>query len=173
MTIVGERVQPSRDRRGLRTTPRQLGSCALAVAAAALAPNADAADPAATPMLSYAVVADGIPAAFAAAPGDAARGRTLVAARDPANCVLCHSVPDASIRFAGDVGPPLAGVGARLDTAQLRLRVVDNLRVNARTIMPSYYKVDGLDRVAPAYRGKPVLTAQEVEDVVAYLGTLR
>ena len=101
------------------------------------------------------------------------RGRTLIEARDPANCVLCHAVPNATILFAGDVGPPLAGVGARLDAAQLRLRLIDNQRVNPRTIMPSYYKTDRLDRVAPTYQGKPILTAQQVEDVVAYLGTLR
>ena len=82
-------------------------------------------------------------------------------------------MPDSTIRFAGNVGPPLAGVGARLDAAQLRLRITDNLRVNPQTIMPSYYKAEGLDRVASAYRGKPILTAQQVEDVVAYLGTLR
>ncbi|MEO8302778.1 MAG: sulfur oxidation c-type cytochrome SoxX [Betaproteobacteria bacterium] len=126
-----------------------------------------------TGMPSYSIVGDRIPVAFAPAIGDAARGRMLIEARDPANCVLCHAVPDAAIRFAGDVGPPLAGVGARLDAAQLRLRLADNLRVNPQTIMPSYYKRDGLDRVAPAYRGKPILTAQQVEDVVAYLGTLR
>ena len=75
--------------------------------------------------------------------------------------------------FAGDLGPPLSGVGKRLDTAQLRLRVADNQRVNAATIMPSYYRVEGLQRVAPAYRGKPILTAQEIEDIVAYLATLQ
>ena len=87
--------------------------------------------------------------------------------------MLCHAVPDASIPFAGDVAPPLAGVGSRLCAAQLRLRVVDNMRINPQTIMPSYYNVDGLDRVAPAFRGKPILTAAQIEDVVAYLATLR
>lgn len=106
-----------------------------------------------------------------AAQGDAARGRALIVARDSANCVLCHAVPD--VRFAGDLGPSLAGVGRRLSEAQLRLRVADNLRVNPATVMPSYYKTDGLDRVAPAYAGKPILSAQEVEDVVAYLATLQ
>ena len=116
------------------------------------------------------VVGDAIPQALAA-PGDAARGRALIVARDPANCVLCHAVPD--VRFAGDLGPSLAGVGRRLSEGQLRLRVADNLRVNPASAMPSYYRTDGLDRVAPAYAGKPILTAQEVEDVVAYLGSLR
>ena len=118
------------------------------------------------------VIGDGAPDRLAAV-GDAARGRALVVARESANCVLCHAVPDPAVKFAGDVGPSLAGVGARLSEAQLRLRVADNLRVNPATVMPSYYKVDGLDRVASTYAGKPVLTAQEVEDVVAWLVTLK
>jgi len=116
------------------------------------------------------VVADTVPEPLAAA-GDAKRGRALIVAREAANCVLCHAVPD--VRFAGDVGPTLAGVGKRLTPAQLRLRVADNLRVNPASVMPSYYRTEGLDRVAAAYAGRPILTAQEVEDVVAYLGTLQ
>ena len=77
------------------------------------------------------------------------------------------------MRFSGDVGPSLAGVGARLTEAQLRLRVADNLRVNPASVMPSYYRTDGLDRVAATYAGKPILTAQEIEDVVAWLVTLQ
>lgn len=118
------------------------------------------------------VAGDSAPDRLAAA-GDPARGRALVVARESANCVLCHAVPDPAVRFSGNVGPSLAGVGARLSEGQIRLRVADNLRVNPNTVMPSYYKVDGLDRVAGTYAGKPVLTAQEVEDVVAWLTTLR
>lgn len=105
--------------------------------------------------------------------GDAARGRTLLLARESANCVLCHAVPEAAVRFAGDVGPSLAGVGRRLTAAQMRLRIADPTRLNPDTVMPSYYRTDGLDRVAAAYWGKPILTALEVEDLVAYLETLR
>lgn len=119
------------------------------------------------------VVGDGIPEPLAAAPGDAARGLRLIIARDNANCVLCHAIPDPAIRLTGNVGPSLAGVGARFTVAQLRLRVADNLRLQPATIMPSYYKVDGLSRVAAAYRDKPILSAPEIEDVVAYLSTLR
>jgi len=118
------------------------------------------------------IVGDGAPDRLAA-PGDAARGRALIAARESANCVLCHAVPDPAVRFAGNVGPSLAGVGARLSEAQLRLRVADNVRVNPATVMPSYYRIDGMDRVASNYAGKPVLTAQQVEDVVAWLVTLK
>lgn len=107
-----------------------------------------------------------------AAPGDAARGRQVVSSRD-SNCLLCHSVPDAGVRFMGNLGPPLGGVAARLSEAQLRLRVVDSMRLNPDTIMPSYYRMDGLNQVGKAWRGRPVLTAQQVEDTVAYLLTLR
>ena len=107
-----------------------------------------------------------------AAPGDAARGREIVLARDT-NCLLCHAVPDPVARFAGNIGPPLAGVGARLSEGQLRLRIVDPVRLNPGSVMPSYYRVEGLNQVAEAWRGKPVLTAQQVEDTIAYLLTLR
>ena len=118
------------------------------------------------------VVGDTIPVPLAQMPGDAARGRTVMAGRD-ANCLLCHAVPESGERFMGNVAPPLSGVGARLSTAQLRLRVVDQSRLNRDTVMPSYYRVSGLHNVAEAYRGKPILTAQQIEDVVAYLQTLR
>jgi len=121
---------------------------------------------------SFRVVGDGIPEALAPG-GDAARGRSLLVARESANCVLCHAVPDSAIRFAGNVGPSLAGVATRLSTPQLRLRVVDIRRLNPATIMPSYFNLEGLDRGAAAYRGKPILSAPEIEDVVAYLGTLK
>jgi len=123
--------------------------------------------------LAWHAAGNGIPEPVEGRSGDAQRGRALVLARDPANCVLCHSVPDPDVRFAGDLGPPLAGVGSRLNVAQLRLRVVDSLSINPSSIMPSYYRVDGLDRVATGYRGKPILTAAQVEDVVAWLATLR
>jgi len=118
-------------------------------------------------------VEDGVPEALAGTPGDAGRGQALIVARDAANCTLCHAISDPAIRFFGNLGPSLDGVGRRLSMAQLRLRVADNLRLNAATIMPSYYRIDGLDRVAGEYRGKPILTGQEVEDVIAYLATLK
>ena len=126
-----------------------------------------------TPPSAVEIVGDGIPQPVAATPGDAARGRSLILARDPANCVLCHAVPDPAVRFSGNLGPTLAGVGERLTVPQLRLRVADIIRLNPSTIMPSYYRVDGFRLVATAYRGKPILTAAEVEDVVAYLATLK
>ena len=105
-------------------------------------------------------------------PGDPRRGREVIAGRD-GNCLLCHAIPETGERFMGNVGPPLSGVGRRLTAGQLRLRIADAGRLNRDVIMPSYYRVHGLDRVAAAYEGKPILTAQQVEDVVAYLLTLR
>lgn len=123
-------------------------------------------------LASYRVEGDAIPASLTFAAGDPARGRTVVMGRD-ANCLLCHAVPETGARFMGNIGPPLSGVGARLSAGQLRLRVVDPSRLNHDTVMPSYHRVAGLVRVAPAYQGKPVLTAGQIEDVVAFLQTLQ
>lgn len=114
---------------------------------------------------------DVIPEALAPS-GDAVRGRAVMAGRD-ANCFLCHSIRESGERFMGDVGPPLSGIGGRLNAAQLRLRVVDPSRLNPETVMPSYFRTTGLQRVAEAYRGRPILNGQQIEDVVAYLQTLR
>ncbi|MGZ5035203.1 MAG: sulfur oxidation c-type cytochrome SoxX [Usitatibacter sp.] len=103
--------------------------------------------------------------------GDAARGREIFLAKDEARCVLCHAVPGAAV--AGDVGPSLAGVGSRLTAGQIRLRVADITRVNPSSVMPTFHRTEGMVRVAPEYRGKPVLEAQQVEDLVAWLETLR
>lgn len=145
---------------------------ALLAATSMLTAFAHAAD-AVVPSATFRVIGDGIPEPLTAQPADPARGRALIVARESANCVLCHAVPDATVRFAGDLGPSLAGVGTRLTPAQLRLRIADNVRRDARTVMPSYFKVDGFDRVAAQYRGKPILSAIEIEDIVVYLGTLR
>ncbi|MFZ5780825.1 MAG: sulfur oxidation c-type cytochrome SoxX [Pseudomonadota bacterium] len=119
------------------------------------------------------VVGDGIPQPLASAPGDAARGRAVVANRSVGLCLLCHSAPIAEERFQGDLAPSLAGAGARWTAAQLRLRVADASRLNPDTIMPPYYRTTGLRRVARPFDGKTILTAQQIEDVVAYLTTLK
>ena len=128
---------------------------------------------AAQSLVAFEVVGDGIPAALTATPGDAARGRQAALNRNEGGCVLCHAVPDPAERFMGDLAPSLAGAGARLTAAQLRLRIVDSTRVNPATLMPAYYRTAGLNQVAAAFRGKPVLAAQQVEDVVAWLATLK
>jgi sulfur-oxidizing protein SoxX len=123
--------------------------------------------------LAVTVVGDAIPASLTGASGDPARGRAIVVDRQVGLCLLCHSGPFPEQRFMGDLAPDLAGVGARLSEGQIRLRIVDSSRVNPATIMPAYFKTEGLQRVAPAFRGKTVLTAQQIEDVVAFLVTLK
>jgi L-cysteine S-thiosulfotransferase len=120
----------------------------------------------------YVIVGDAIPASLTGEPGDAARGRTLVLNRT-STCILCHSGPFPEETFQGDLAPSLSGVGSRWSEGQLRLRLVDASRLNPATIMPSYYRVDGLDRVGAAWRDKPMLSAAQIEDIVAYLATLR
>lgn len=127
----------------------------------------------APPLVPYAVVGDTIPASLTGVPGDAARGRAIVVDRQAGMCLLCHTGPFPEERFQGSLGPDLRGVGVRLDDAQLRLRIVDAQRVLPATTMPPYYRVDGLTRVSGAWRGRPILSAQQVEDVVALLASLR
>lgn len=88
-------------------------------------------------------------------------------------CLLCHSGPFPEERFQGTLAPDLNGIGARLSEGQIRLRIVDPARFNASTIMPAYYRSEGLVRVAPSFKGKTILTAEQIEDVVAYLATLK
>jgi L-cysteine S-thiosulfotransferase len=120
----------------------------------------------------YDVVGDAIPTSLTGMQGDATRGRTLVPERT-STCILCHSGPFPEAKFQGDLAPSLAGAGSRWSEAQLRLRLVDASRLNPATIMPSYYRLDGLARVGPAWRDKPILSAEQIEDMVAYLVTLR
>lgn len=116
---------------------------------------------------------DEIRAPLAGKIGDAARGRAIVANRQVGLCLLCHAGPIPEERFQGNLAPDLAGAGSRWSEGQLRLRIADAARLNPATIMPSYYRTEGLVRVSPALQGKPILDAQQIEDVVAYLKTLR
>ena len=127
---------------------------------------------AAEELRSYAVVGDAIPMSLTGVPGDPFRGRAITVNRQ-STCILCHNGPFPEERFQGDLAPSLAGAGARWSEGQLRLRLVDASRLNPATIMPSYYRIDGLTRVGAAWRGKPILSAEQIEDVVAYLATLR
>jgi L-cysteine S-thiosulfotransferase len=121
----------------------------------------------------YTVVGDAIPASLTGAKGDPEHGREIVVNRQVGLCLLCHSGPFPEERFQGTLAPDLKGSGSRASEGQLRLRIVDASRLKADTIMPPYYRVDGLTSVAPAFQGKPILTAEQIEDVVAYLMTLR
>lgn len=129
--------------------------------------------PAQAQVAPFTVTDDAIEAPLNHLTGDAARGAAIVRNRETANCLICHAIPDPTERFMGDIGPPLAGVGARLTPGQMRLRLVDPTLLNAAAAMPAYHRVEGLVRVDERYRGRPVLDAQEIEDVVAYLATLK
>jgi sulfur-oxidizing protein SoxX len=116
---------------------------------------------------------ESIPQSLSGQPGDPARGRAIVANRTVGLCLLCHSGPIPEERFQGNLAPSLEGAGLRSTPGQLRLRLVDARRLNPDTIMPPYYRMDGLTRVAKNFQGKTILTAQQIEDVVAYLATLK
>ena len=116
---------------------------------------------------------DSIPLPLADTVADAAHGEALFVSRDRGHCVLCHQVAGLDAEFQGDVGPALTGIGARLSPGQLRLRVVDYEQVQPGVLMPSYYRIHDLYQVSNAYEGKPVLSAEDVEHVVAYLSSLK
>jgi len=122
-------------------------------------------------LVPYRVVDGGIPQPLTDQPGDAARGRRLVLDRQKGNCAVCHAIP--GVGSPADLAPDLAGVGARRTAPELRLRLVDPARIDPDSRMPAFYKTDGLVRVLPAFAGKPLLQAQEIEDVLAFLATLR
>ena len=125
------------------------------------------------PLATFEVVDGGIPSALTAAPGDAAKGRFIVANRQIGMCLLCHQAPIVDDRFQGDISTNLAGVGARWTVPQLRLRIVNSRLLNPASVMPAYYRTDGLQRVAASAGGKPILDAQQIEDVVAWLASLK
>lgn len=162
------RRRPRCRRRARRPVAAALRPSGLALLATLLASAVAGAQ-----VAPYDIVEDGIPAPLAGLTGDAARGRAIVADRQKGLCVLCHAGPFPELRFMGTLAPDLAGAGARWTAAQLRLRLVDPGRLNPDSIMPAYHRVDGLTRVAPAQQGRPILGPGEIEDVVAYLVTLR
>ena len=106
-----------------------------------------------------------------ASAGNAARGRDVFVSRDSGHCVVCHAAP--GVATAGNVGPSLAGIGSRLTPGEIRIRIADITRVSPKAAMPTFHRVEGMTRVAPRYAGKPVLSGQQVEDIVAWLSTLR
>lgn len=121
----------------------------------------------------YEVVGDGIPRALGDLVGDAKRGRALVARREQGLCLLCHRAPLPEVTQQGNLASDLAGTGQRWSPAQLRLRVVDARRVQPESLMPAFHRTQGLNQVGAAWKDRPVLTAQQVEDVVAFLTTLK
>lgn len=109
------------------------------------------------------------------APGNPDEGAKVLASRSLGNCLACHAAaPLVKEQFHGDVGPALDGVADRWSAAQLRAIVVNAKHVfTEETVMPAFYSLDvGID-VRKDLVGKTILTAQQVEDVVAFLGTLK
>ncbi len=123
-------------------------------------------------LLAGAAAAQAMPEPLTDRPGDADRGRDIVLDQRTGLCLLCHDGPFAEVPFMGNIAPPLAGVGARLDEGELRQRVVDSREINPDTIMPPFHSLDGLVRVGERWKDATILTAQQVEDVVAFLETL-
>lgn len=150
--------------------------CVVGLAAVLVSP---AAGQAVSELAPFNVVVTGgvtaIPAPLTGTPGDPKEGAKVVVERRLGNCLSCHEI-DALRRepFHGDFGPPLNGVAGRWDIGTLRMIVVNAKKVfGDETVMPAFYRVDGLNRVRPEFAGKPILTTQQVEDVVAFLATLK
>lgn len=148
----------------------------FAFAGAAIAPVlavAPAPDLAADELVKYTVVDDNeIRESLTGKPGNPDVGRKVAADRGLGNCLACHKMPIKE-DLQGNVGPELNGVASRLKESEIRLRVVNPKILNSQTSMPAFYRVDGLYRVRKDLAGKPVLTAEQIEDVVAYLMTLK
>jgi sulfur-oxidizing protein SoxX len=129
--------------------------------------------PLAEDLLRYRITNGAIEEPLTAAPGNPALGRQIVRDLAHASCLICHAMPIPEEPDHGAIGPPLDGVGRRYAPGELRLRLVDPKYFNADTIMPSYWRVRGLNRVQTSYVGRPIYTAQQIEDVVAYLSSLK
>jgi len=158
---------------GFKPSPAKSSVDAGSVLAAAVTFLAAVAGPAwAQDLRRFEIVGDAIPEPLTGVRGDPARGRALVVDRQKGLCLLCHAGPFPEQRFQGNLAPDLAGVGTRWSEGQLRLRMVDSRRLNPATIMPPYYSTDGLVRVGRNWQGTPVLSAEQIEDVVAFLTTL-
>jgi L-cysteine S-thiosulfotransferase len=145
---------------------RWLGAAPALVALAATAAMAE-------PLRLYAIEGDAIPHSLTGRLGDARRGESLVADRRTSLCLLCHQAPLPEPHAQGTLAPDLTGVGSRLSAGQLRLRIVDMPLLNPSTLMPAYYRIAEHARIPVQWKGKPILTAQDIEDIVAFLVTLK
>ncbi|MEL7115903.1 MAG: sulfur oxidation c-type cytochrome SoxX [Pseudomonadota bacterium] len=115
----------------------------------------------------------GVSASLTGTPGDPANGAKVFANRKQGNCLACHENSDmADALFHGEVGPTLDGVGSRWEEADLRGILTNSKMMFEGTIMPAFYIDAGYTRASEKFEGKPILTAQQVEDVLAYLKTL-
>ncbi|MGI9434839.1 MAG: sulfur oxidation c-type cytochrome SoxX [Geminicoccaceae bacterium] len=140
------------------------------IAALGMAPSSLAEEP-----VGYEIVDDeSIPQSLTGASGDADKGREVFINRKQGNCLGCHAVTELGDQpFHGEVGPPLDGVADIYAEGEIRLRIVNAKIVNPDTIMPGFYVNQGLHRVAATFQGKTILSAEQVEDLVAYMLTLK
>jgi len=156
----------------LAVSLRTLAFAGLVGGIATAMPLASAADttPPAVPaaLVAFKVAGDAIPVPLTSKPGDPVAGRAVIEDRKLGNCLSCHNMPFHAAD-PGNIGPDLAPIAGKLSAGQFRLRVVNMKLIDPTTIMPAYYRVAGLNDVLPAFVGKPILTAQQVEDVVAFL----
>jgi L-cysteine S-thiosulfotransferase len=130
--------------------------------------------PAPAPLVQFEVRNDAIASPLTSQPGDVQRGRAVVVNRQLGNCLACHAISALNNEpYHGNTAPSLDGVAARMNEGELRLRIVDGSRVNENTMMPPFYRTANLNRVLPQFQGRTILTAQQIEDVVAFLMTLR
>ena len=150
-------------------------ACIAGLAGVALATVAQAGTVRDDGLKPYEVVGDiAIPKPLTDKPGDPANGRKLVANRKKGNCLACHKIEQMKdFLFHGEIGPELTDIASNMPASEMRLRLVNPKIVNPDTIMPAFYRVDGLYRVMKKFQGKPILTAQEIEDVIAFLVTLK
>jgi len=150
-------------------------AAAVVAASAALGVGAGWTGPASADTMKKVTIVDesSIPESLTGTPGDPVEGRKVAINRKLGNCLACHSMPIPEQAFHGEVGPTLAGVASRLEEGEIRLQVVNPKVVNPATIMPAFYRTQGLNVVLKSFKDKPILTAQQVEDVVAYLMTLK
>jgi sulfur-oxidizing protein SoxX len=124
--------------------------------------------------VSFEVVDMGIPASLTGKAGDPQSGKLAMIDRKLGNCLACHKVSTLDEQpFHGEVGPPLDGAGSRWNEAELRLIVADSKSVFPGSIMPAFHTTEGRHRVMKKFQGETILTAQQVEDVVAFLKTLK
>ena len=124
-------------------------------------------------LIKYQINNDAIATSLTRKAGDPVKGKKLATNRKKGNCLACHSMPIPEQAFHGNIGPDLKGISSRYSEGELRLRIVNPKVLNSETIMPAFYKADGFNRVMKKFVGKTIITAQEVEDIVAYLMTLK
>jgi sulfur-oxidizing protein SoxX len=144
--------------------------------AAVLAASAYMAVPAtanAAELVSFSIVGDGIPKSLTGKPGDPAKGRKIAYNRKQGNCLACHKMPIPEQQFHGEIAPGLEGVADRISEAEMRLRIVNPKVINPDTFMPAFYRNTGFTRVLKKFKGKTILSAEQVEDLVAYMMTLK